>query len=161
MLFKKKYNMTNIEADKTLQNVFAACDQQPNETSFERIRVRSIAGTTVVKTGLLISYIFLLLVLVAPLPFIDADQDSVKHEESSGNITIVSHSLEKGIFTMAISGDDVSFDGIYCKRIDGEIVFPIMTDPSTGTVTLPFDGRDLNIFIPCKNGDTIQALLYK
>lgn len=161
MCFQKKYNMTNSEADKTLQNVFAACDQAPNETSFERIRVRSIAGTTVVKTGLFIAYIFLLLVLVSPLPFIDADQSNSYREETSGNITILSHSLKKGIFTLVISGDDISFEGIYCKTEDGEVVLPIMADETTGTVTIPFSGGNLNIYIPCKNGEIIQALLYK
>lgn len=160
MFRNRIYNMNSTEANRTLQNVFEACNQTPNTTSFDVIRVRNIANTTVVKMGKYIAIVFLMLVLISPLPFVKASENA-KTDRKPSRVDVVSHTLKDGEFTLILNGYGIAFDDIYCKKEDGEVIFPDSSDEETGKVVIPFDGKTLNIYIPCTDGKTVQAVLSK
>jgi hypothetical protein len=77
-------------------------------------------------------------------------------------ISVTSHYLdeENECFVMTVSGSNVNYEGIYAKKDDGSIIYPIETD-SDGTVKFHFESGTLNIFIPDTEGGVVQAVLSK
>lgn len=161
MFCHKKYNMDKETANKMLQNVFDACDTTPNTTSFDTILFRSIANTTLVKACKWIAFAMLILVLVSPIAFYSRTGFSVDNLRMSTQVTVNQHTLYDNRFEMILSGDNIDYTGIYCKKLDGTIVIPYYYEADTGKVVIPFDGDSLNIYITCLDGRVIQALLSK
>ena len=160
MLKKRSYNIDRKVADETLKNVFAACEQQPNTKPLEVIRVRSIASDVVVKIGFVASIILLVLVLTMPLAFGLPSGDKDKHKS---NISIENHYIDTELrcFVMNLKGENIDYDGIYARKDDGTIVVPFRIDEENKTVMIPFNGGNINIFIPNGDGTYIQAVLSK
>ena len=66
-LTRKRYQMDRKQADATLQKVFAACEQPPNQTSFDKLLLRRQADTRLLNSLLLLTALILLLTLLFPL----------------------------------------------------------------------------------------------
>lgn len=159
---KQRYNIGKKAADETLQNIFAACDQKPNDKSLESIRVWTIANTTAVKVGLYVSLFALLLILLSPLAFRNQEKAHFGFNAPSKNeVEVVSHHIDDAnhCFVMIIKGRGVDYDGIYGKYDNGKVVFPSEISIETGEVRIPFTEGNLNIYIPKEDGTTTQAVL--
>lgn len=159
---KLKYNIGKKAADETLKNIFAACDQKPNDKSLEVIRVWTIANTTVVKVCFYISILALVLILLSPLAFRNQENTHFGiNSQKKYEVEVVSHHMdnENNCFVMVIKGQGVDYNGIYGKMDNGKVVFPSSIDKITGEVRIPFTEGNLNIFIPKEDGTTTQAVL--
>jgi len=158
---RKIYKMNRKDADRMLKNVFEASDIQPNKSSFDMILLRTIASTTLVKTCKWISTVALVLVISSPLAFKTNSNFTVNNMRSTSQVTVVNHKLDGDRFEMTLSGEGIDYKGIYCKKNDGSIVLPLLSSEKEHFVVIPFDGDSLNIFITCKDGKVVQALLSK
>ena len=158
---KKTYNIGRKQANETLMNVFAACDQAPNSKSFDYLVVKNIANTTMVKVGKRMSIVLLLLVIICPLAFRTSDGYSLMKRKNP--VVVVSHHLDKenDCFVMELRGVGIDYDGIYAKNETGQIVVPSSVNEETGEVCIPFTEGNLNIFVPNEDGSVIQAVLSK
>ena len=67
---KKTYQMNLSDADATLQNVFAACNQAPNTIPIDRLLIRQASKTKTFDITLKITCWLLVLTLLSPLPFL-------------------------------------------------------------------------------------------
>ena len=157
----KTYSINRKAANEALQNVFAACDQTPNTQSLDALLFKNIANTTLVKTGKWLSVGLLVLILLSPTVFYLAGQNAQKAPHKT-DITITDHYLDKENerFVMILSGTNIDYDGIYAKKEDGSLLFPVETDPD-GVVKFHFESGTLNIFIPDTEGGVVQAVLSK
>ena len=157
----KVYSINRKAANEALQNVFAACDQTPNTQSLDALLFKNIANTTLVKTGKWLSVALLVLILLCPSIFYVAGKNSEKPVHKA-NITVVNHYLDKEneCFVMELKGSEIYYDGIYAKKEDGSIIYPIQTDPA-GVVRFHFESGTLNIYIPDTEGGIVQAVLSK
>lgn len=157
----KIYNMGKKQANETLMNVFAACNQAPNTRSFDYLVVKNIANTTIVKVGKRMAIVLLMLVILSPLAF--RNSNGYQQINRKNPVVVVSHHLDKGnaCFVMELRGMGIDYSGIYAKTETGQIVVPSDTDEETGLVTIPFTEGNLNIFIPNEDGSVIQAVLSK
>ena len=61
---------------------------------------------------------------------------------------------------MRLAGTDIDYEGIYAKKENGTVIYPIETD-NGGTVKFRFESGTLNIFIPDTEGGVVQAVLSK
>ena len=157
----KVYSINKQAANEALQNVFAACEQEPNTQSLDALLIKNIANTTLVKTGKWMSIALLLLILACPMVFYMAGKES-EEKPHKAEISVTSHYLdeENECFVMTVSGTDVNYEGIYAKKEDGSIIYPLEADGS-GTVKFHFESGTLNIFIPDTEGGVVQAVLSK
>lgn len=159
---KKIYKLNRKEADQMLKNIFEANSVKPNRSSFDSILFKTIASTTLVKSCKWMAAALLVLVILAPLSFRNQNNNfSVEDMSASSQVTVVNHQLLDNAFEMILSGQNIDYTGIYCKKLDGTIVIPNKLDESQGLVVIPFDGDSLNIYITCKDGRVVQALLSK
>ena len=157
----KIYSINRKAANEALQNVFAACDQTPNTQSLDALLFKNIANTTFVKTGKWISVVLLVLVLLSPVAFYVARDDGSTQSHRT-NITVTDHYLdeENDYFVMRLAGTDIDYKGIYAKKENGAVIYPVETDPS-GLVKFRFESGTLNIYIPDTEGGIVQAVLSK
>ena len=157
----KVYSINKQAANEALQNVFAACEQEPNTQSLDALLIKNIANTTLVKTGKWMSIALLILILFCPMVFYMAGKESGEKPHKA-DIAVTSHYLdeENECFVMTVSGSDIDYEGIYAKKDDGSIVYPMETG-SDGTVRFHFESGTLNIFIPDTEGGVVQAVLSK
>lgn len=158
----KKYNMNKKAANDTLQNVFAACEVEPNETPLEVIRVWNIANAAIVKVGFWVSIALLVVVLLMPVAFKES-RHSNGNKVNSVNVSVVGHYLDKenGQFVMTLSGNGVLYDEIYAKKDDGSIIKPSKIEEEYNMVYIPFEDGNINIYIPKSDGTVLQAVLSK
>ncbi|MBO4901440.1 MAG: hypothetical protein J5518_01415 [Lachnospiraceae bacterium] len=157
---RHKYTMDITTANNILQNVFIAGEQQPNTTPFDKIVLRSKAQTTMVTACMWIGIIMLFLTLLSPLAFTSQDF-KITESPSAGKIQIVSHQLYTSEFVMLIDGETLDYRNIYAVKPDGTVVFPsrIQFVNENTEVTIPYDGTELNVYIPDLDGNMMQAIL--
>ncbi|MCR5268470.1 MAG: hypothetical protein K6E16_08135 [Lachnospiraceae bacterium] len=157
---RHKYTMDMTTANNILQNVFIAGEQAPNTTPFDKIVLRSKAQTTMVTACMWIGIVMLLLTLLSPLAFSSRDF-KVEQPRSTRSLQIVSHKLYTSEFVMLIEGDKLDYRNIYALKNDGEVVFPSKIQFVNGDteVTIPYDGEQLNLYIPDLDGNILQAIL--
>ena len=155
------YSINKNAANEALQNVFAACDQTPNTQSLDVLLLKNIANTTLVKSGKWMSAVLLVLILLCPLVFYWEGR-SVPETTHKADITVTDHYMDEdnGCFVMKLSGSDIDYNGIYARKDDGTVVYPIEAD-TDGTVRFRFESGTLNIFIPDTEGGIVQAVLSK
>jgi len=157
----KKYNINTKAANETLQNVFAACEIEPNETPLEVIRAINIASAAVVKIGFYISIALLVVVLMMPFAFKDSAKNKRNDTTGTSVVKVTGHYLDtdNGCFVMTLSGDGILYDKIYAKRDDGSIVIPSKIDEDNNMIFIPFTEGNINIYIPKEDGSVMQAVL--
>ncbi len=157
----KTYSINRKAANEALQNVFAACEQTPNTQSLDALLFKNIANTTLVKAGKWMSVALLVLILLSPLAFYMAREDGSRKPHKT-DITVTNHYLdeENECFVMEIEGSDIDYDGIYAKRENGAVIYPIESDEN-GIIKFRFEKGTLNIYIPDTEGGIVQAVLSK
>ncbi len=157
----KIYSINKKAANEALQKVFEACEQTPNTQSLDALLFKNIANTTLVKFGKWMSVALLVLILFCPLVFYFEGKEH-KSEYHHTDISVAGHYLdeENDCFVMQLSGEDIDYDGIYAKKENGSVIYPIETDEN-GTVKFRFESGTLNIFIPDTEGGVVQAVLSK
>ncbi len=157
---KKKYSMDLNTANDILQNVFAAGDVAPNTIPFDKLVLRGMAQTTLVKCCMSVAIGMLVLVLLAPLAFRSSDF-KVTDKSALKVFEIMDHTLYQSEFMLTIKGSNIDYKGIYAKKIDESIVFPLRVRFVNGDteVTFPYDGDALNLYIPDQNGNVLHAVL--
>lgn len=157
----KIYSINRKAANEALQNVFAACEQTPNTQSLDALLFKNIANTTLVKLGKWLSVALLVLILLCPIVFYTAGKQGIDGN-SRTDITVTEHHIDikDQCFVMTLSGDNIYYEGIYAKKEDGSVIYPISTDPD-GTVKFHFESGTLNIYIPDTEGGIVQAVLSK
>lgn len=157
----KIYSINRKAANEALQNVFAACEQEPNTQSLDVLLFKNIANTTLVKFGKWFSVALFVLILLCPVIFYKAGKQA-DSKDGRTDITVTEHHIDENeqCFVMTLSGTNIDYEGIYAKKEDGSVIYPISTDPD-GTVRFHFENGTLNIYIPDTEGGIVQAVLSK
>ena len=151
-------NLDKDTANNILNNVLDTISvPQPEYTVDSLMEKRRFIKLNMLVLRILAT-IFLILVVISPLAYKgDPDFSLIT---SSKNVAIMSHDLYDTYFVMSITGS-ADYTNIRATKGDGAIIYPDKCDPQTGTVSFPFTGEEINIFIPTTNGECIQAVLSK
>jgi hypothetical protein len=122
---------------------------------------KNIANTTLVKFGKWFSVALFVLILLCPVIFYKAGKQA-DSKDGRTDITVTEHHIDENeqCFVMTLSGTNIDYEGIYAKKEDGSVIYPISTDPD-GTVRFHFENGTLNIYIPDTEGGIVQAVLSK
>lgn len=86
---RKKYHMNKEQADATLQKVFAACEQSPNTTSFDKLLLHRQLNTRLLDNMLILTAIILLLTFLSPLVIASVNEvfpEEIIYRETSTNM---------------------------------------------------------------------------
>lgn len=159
--FKKTYVMNKKEANDTLQNIFDACNMSYNTVPFDKLMLRSMAETKLVKVFKYIGIFFLVLSILSPLAFKRDQNFMISGTKPGQPIVVVDHQLYGGYFAMTLYGSKIDWENIHCVDDTGAILYPSSIDKETGVVVIPYDCDSFNIYIPNTDGYVLQGVVSK
>lgn len=149
-----KPNIDN--ANLILNNVFDSCNVPKSSKPLNEFSAETRKKLRPLIFHRSIAILFLFIAILTPL-FFKADPDFML-QTASRTVVVSSHSLYSDCFIMTLTGD-ADYDNIYAKKSDGAIIYPSRIERGIGVVIFPYDGSELNIYIPSIDGGSIQAVL--
>lgn len=159
MLNKKNYEIDVQTADQMLQNVFAACDREPNSTPFDKIVLRSKQDFRSDNSFIIATLLFLLLTFIAPL-FFPPSRIFLSVDSAYGRpLTIEEHSLSNDTFTISLKGASIDLANTYMEGESGTVLYPMSYDRESNTIVFPYEGEEYNIYIFDTYGKCLHLLL--
>lgn len=144
------------QANATLQNVFAACNQTPNTIPFDKLVLRGKLNTRVYNRMIILTALVLLITFLAPLAVAPVSSLFRKQPEK---VELLSDSLENGVICLTLSGDGIRYAEAYQETADGIIEAPLSYDRDAGTIYFTYYETETNIYIPVENAPTFHLLL--
>lgn len=153
-----KLNLNRETASELLNNVLDNCDIPASTKSLDEMMLRSALARKPLRFAKFIAVIFVIIAVLSPLAF-KSDPDFVLIN-SAKSVAVSSHILYDDCFILTLTGD-ADFTNINAKKNNGAIIYPDQIDESTGLVVFPYNGEELNIYIPSRSGGCIQAVLYE
>lgn len=158
----KKQNRKTIDkaqANKTLQNVFQACNQQPNYVAVDQLLERKKSMVHPYNVWIVVSLVALILTFLSPLA-LNPMSNRIKKGESETDIVITNHQVTDGHFQMTLSGDFIDYSSIHAINSTGSKIYPDSYSAADGIVSIPYDGKEeLNIYVSDYNGKQLHLLL--
>ena len=156
---KKRNNIDKAQANQILQNVFQACNQQPNHVTVDQLLERKKAMVHPYNVWIVVSIVALVLTFLSPLA-LNPMSNRIKKGEPETNITITNHQVTDGHFQMTLSGDFIDYSSIHAPNSAGKKIYPDSYSAADGTVSIPYDGKEeLNIYVSDYNGKQLHLLL--
>lgn len=156
---QNKYTMDLKQADQTLQNIFAACEQKPNTIPFDKIVLRQRAKTRSFTLGKYLCLLFIVLLFIVPFVFPHSHAKISSTQNYSSNLEVESHYVSGSQFTLFLSGEDIDYADSYASAADGTIYLPVGSDATEHKIVFPYVGKEVNIYIYDSKGNYIQLLL--
>lgn len=156
---KKKYQMDITLANETLQNVFSACEKEPNTIPFDKILLRQKPATKVFTVGKWITILMLVLTFLAPLAFKPSPANLSNVSGISKNLSIVNHHITDGQLYIQFSGSSIDAEKCYMITITGETIAPLSMDPLTNTIAFQYLEEETNIYIMSMDQSNMQILV--
>ncbi|MBQ7564320.1 MAG: hypothetical protein IJT16_10060 [Lachnospiraceae bacterium] len=159
MIYKsKRYQMDLKSANDTLQSVLKTCEKEPNTIPFDRLVFHNTVNSAYAKLCRYLSLGLLLFTILSPLTFKDPGF-SVRNSGLIERIIVTDHELYEDRFVMHLNGSSIAYDDIYARKDDGNFVFPSEISEETGEIVFPYEGSNLNIYIPDLSGKVLHAIL--
>lgn len=157
--------MDKKAADDTLKTVFAACNQQPNETDMNSLVENKEEYSRKYKHSFIIAIAAFILFFFSPLAFAPfsgtfaPDEFDPAPAANGAAITIEHHELTEDQFILVVSGELVDFTSAYAVNPEGIRIYPVSYSSMTGEIIFPYDNTEWNIYISDYNGEQLHLLL--
>lgn len=155
----KKSQMDLETADAILQNVFKACDAEPNKISLKKLEEKAAVNYRTDNVLIIVAAVLLFISILIPLFFKSAQFFVSVDEKSSRPLAITSHEMTTEQLSMSFEGPKVDISKTYIEANDGTIIKPINFDSSKNAVTFPGLTQEANIYIYDINGKCLHLLL--
>ena len=155
----KKYSMNMADANNTLQSIFDACNVSHNTIPFDKIMLRSMAETKLVRHAKNVAILFCALVIICPLSFRRDTGFTVLNRSIGQPIIVADHQLYQNSFAMMLDGQGIIYNDIKAIEENGAIVYPTSIDENKGLVIFPYDGNAFSISVPNTGGYVLNAIV--
>lgn len=154
----KKYTLTIDTADKTLQNIFAACEQTPNNIPLQRLASQKSA--IVKPLNIMIGVCHFVLFIVLLLPFV---MHQPKYHFTTYNkydsFYIKEHYAEQENVFIRVNTTELNLSKCYMVDSKGA-QYPVKDfNTTTNTLILPFYDDFGDIYLSDESGHTLHVLL--
>lgn len=156
---KKKYSIDNQMANEMLQNVFAACDREPNTIPFDKLILRRKINTRAYTIGMFLTSLILAITFFLPLAFPPTKATVTSLGGKEEQLKIISHRVEQDLFYLELEDMDISLTDSYMITFDGDVYPAESFDSNTGTLVFPYLNQEVNIYIYDIQGNVLQILL--
>lgn len=161
MFFSKKkiYQMDMEQANKALQNIFAACNQAPNTIPFDKLVLRKQLNTALYTRLIVITVITLVLTFVSPLAIVPVC-NMLSPAESHTSVSLLDDYRDGDTLYLTFSQGNVLYGKAYLETAEGEIIPALSYDEKTNTIAFPYiSDKECNIYIPVADGFPLHFLL--
>ena len=155
---KKSYEMDIAQASDMLKNVFAACDQKPNETPLDILMLRQKANTRFFSIGRGICILFMLLLFIVPFVFPHSNAVVTVTSESE-ELRLVSDYADGDVLILTLGGDDIDYASCYMSTRLEDHLLPLAYNEADRTITFPYVGEEANLFLFNKEGKELHLVI--
>lgn len=155
----KKYEIDVKTADQMLQNVFAACNTEPNRIPFDKIALRSKQDYKSDNSFVIATILLIIITFVAPLLFPPSKIFLSVDPSRERPLLIEEHSLTEDTFNISLKGAAIDLQNTYMVGDSGEVLTPTSYDREDNALVFPFNNEEYNIYITDINGKTLHLLL--
>lgn len=156
---KNKYRMDVKSAGKMLENVFAACETEPNKVPFDKIVLRSKQNLFTDDLFIIVTIVLFLITFIAPI-FFPHGKNFLSVDSGMGRpLNIVDHAMTDTTFSITFDGNPIDVGNSYMEGADDVVVTPSEYDRKTNTVTFPYYSQEYNIYVYDVKGRCIHLLL--
>lgn len=156
---KEKSGMDLQTADEILQNVFKACNAEPNKVSIEKIEEKTKIDYKTDNILIIIVSVLLFVSIMLPLFFKSAQFFVSVDSGSSRSLSITGHDMTTESLKITFDGPSVDIASTYIELESGEKLVPVNYDRSDNTVTFPSLDQEANIYIYDVNGKCLHLLI--
>lgn len=154
---KKKYHMNIDTANETLQNVFSACEKEPNTIPFDKIVLRNRFNRFFYNICMLILCICFVLLLLCPLAFLPK-APSLQLQTEQG-ISLLSHNRVHDTLVLVLSDPNILSDECFMLTLEDEKIMPLSFDAESNTLIFPYPSEEVNIYVYSSTGAFLHLLL--
>jgi len=156
---KNTYQMDINQANSTLQNVFAACDQAPNTIPFDKIILRQKANTKIYNRLITVTAVILLLTFLSPLVIVPV-ANLIEHITVPAPVVLLNDYVEDNILYLQFEGDNILYEEAYVEEINGKRHYAVTYDTKKQLIGFPYIREiEFNIYIPIKDSEPLHLLL--
>ncbi len=155
----KKYEIDVKTADQMLQNVFAACNTEPNRIPFDKIVLKSKQNFKSDNSFMVATILLIIVTFVAPLLFPPSKVFLSVAPSRERPLVIEEHSLTEETFNISLKGATIDLQNTYMVGDSGEVLNPISYERESNALVFPFKNEEYNIYITDINGKTLHLLL--
>ena len=147
-----------VSANDTLQNVFAACEKEPNIIPFDKIILRRKANT---RSDRLCKYaIIFMIILLLIIPFLAIRVDAkIETEVNSSSIHIIEHYVRDHAIHLMLENDNYYFPSCYSLDAKGVRHLPIIDSASPNHIVFPYTGVEINLYLCDEYGEYLHLIV--
>lgn len=156
---KNKYEMDVKSAGKMLENVFAACNTEPNQVPFDKIVLRSKQNLFTDNLFIVVTIVLFLITFVAPLFFPHGSSFLSVDSNMGRPLNVIDYQMTTESFSITFDGNTIDAGSSYMLGADDVTVMPSEYDRKTNTITFPYTPQEYNIYVFDINGRCIHLLL--
>lgn len=156
---KNKYDVDVEMADAMLQNVFKACDTEPNIVPLEKMVHRSRLNMFTDNLYIVLASVLFVLTLLMPLVFPHSKAFISADPNKGVGFSVVSSELTDTTFSITFESDALDSGACYMEGNDNSRVTAIEYNRETNTIVFPYAQMEYNIYIFDINGKAIHLLL--
>ncbi len=155
----RKYTMDGAVADKTLKNVFQACNLKVTERSLQDLKKTQNKEHASMIVLMIVALAACIVIFLVPFYLYSSPANVTQVGNNSTTLVVESHHEDKGIFYLTLSGGEVDYSGIRLVKEDGTENNILSYDAASSTIAFTYIEEDINIYIPQVNGATLHLLL--
>ncbi|HKM04727.1 MAG TPA: hypothetical protein VJZ04_09135 [Lachnospiraceae bacterium] len=155
----KRYQMDVTLANETLQNVFSACDKEPNTIPFDKILLKQKPETKLLSLGKWLTLFMLIITFLSPLAFRPSPADVSQLNNVNKNLTLLSHYIADNCLYLEFSNNTFDYEKSYMQTSDGELYKPISIDPISNIIVFPYLEVETTIYIFSLDQSSMQLLV--
>ncbi len=155
----RKYTMDGAAADKTLKNVFQACNLKVTERSLQDLKKSQNKEHFSMIVLMIVALTACVVIFLVPFYLYSSPARVTQVGKNNTTLTVEAHHEEKGIFYLTLSGGEIDYSGIRLVKPDGSENSILSFDAATSTIAFVYTEEDINIYIPQDTGATLHLLL--
>lgn len=155
---KNTYTMDLKQADAMLKNVFAACEQKPNETPLDLIMLRQRAHTTFFRIGRFVTLHFIIFLFIVPFLFPLSNLWTSVKDNSTG-LNIVRHYEKDDCLILCLDSVDIDYDSCYMTTRSTPRILPLEFRREQKQLLFPYPTEECNIYIYNNEGKELHLLI--
>ena len=146
-------------ANETLQNVFAACDKEPNMVPFDILLFKKEASTKFYNICMAIALFAFLIIFMMPLAF-PHDSMHITHVDYSTDtdISVIDHTVSADTLRLVLD-DSIDYSNTFMEDANGKVFKPQSYDPASHTIIFSYHQDEVNIFIFDDSGKQLHLLI--
>lgn len=156
---KKTYNIDVNTAGKMLENVFAACDTEPNTIDFETIYNRGKISFVRDNICIIAACVLFLVTFFLPLFFPPSNIFMSADAKYGHPLSVNAHSMTEDSFSISFEGEALDITKCVMVGDDGTSFSPKEYYREDNRVVFPYVPQQYNIYVYDINGRCIHLLL--